>query len=88
MSVAGEVDGAPVRPDVAHRQRGGINALIRWVSEEETLLLRFWRCCRLLWSLFADAAFTDGQVRVFIRVATQVCGSQTTRTRTGVDPGL
>lgn len=46
--MAGEAGGAPVRSGVAHRQRGGINALVR----------------RLLRSLLADAAFTEGRVRV------------------------
>lgn len=68
--------GAPVRLGVAHRQRGGTNALIRPGSGEKRRF-GFGSAAvtgssggyRLPRSLFADAGFTDDRVHMFTRAA-------------------
>lgn len=70
QSSSGECGGGRTGPvGVAHRQRGGIDASVRLGSEEAALLGSVLPFYRLLRSLLADAAFTDGRPRVFARAA-------------------
>lgn len=69
MSVAGGGGWRTGPVGVAHRQRGGIDALVRLGSEEAALLVRFCRFTGSSGRCWRMLLLTDGRLRVFARAA-------------------